>query len=66
MAEKRCGCEIEPGGYDDSEAEYDSQRIYLCRACPQCRNRKMGVYREEILTSYTQADVDEQIEEIDR
>jgi hypothetical protein len=47
---------------DDGEAEYDAQGIYLCRACPKCRRAKLAGYRPEILTGYTQADVDEPIE----
>lgn len=46
----------------DSYAEYDAQGIYLCRVCDGCREAKLSRYRPEILTGYTQADVDEPIE----
>lgn len=42
--------------------EYDAQRIPLCRVCALCREAKLSAYRPEILTRYTQADVDEPIE----
>lgn len=43
--------------------EYDAQGIYLCRVCDDCQAEKLSRYRPEILTGYTQADVDEPIEE---
>lgn len=59
MANKRiCNC----GSGFESEWEYDAQGIPLCRACPRCRAEKLSRYRPEILTHYTQADVDEPIE----
>jgi hypothetical protein len=42
--------------------EYDAQQIPLCRVCSQCRKKQLSRYRPEILTGYTQADVDEPIE----
>ena len=42
--------------------EYDAQGIPLCRVCDECRDEKLSGYRPEILTGYTQADVDEPIE----
>ena len=45
-----------------SEWENDAQNIPLCRACPKCRKEKLSGFRPEILTGYTQADVDEPIE----
>lgn len=42
--------------------EYDAQGIPLARVCHVCRARKLSSFREEILTGYTQADVDEPIE----
>jgi hypothetical protein len=42
--------------------EFDAQGIPLCRVCPLCRKAKLSGYRPEILTGYTQADVDEPIE----
>ena len=48
--------------YDDSQEEYDAQGIYLCRTCPKCKKEKLSKYRPEILSGYSQADVDEPIE----
>jgi hypothetical protein len=42
--------------------EYDAQGIALCRVCPKCQQEKLAQFRPEILTGYTQADVDEPIE----
>ncbi len=42
--------------------EYDAQGIALCFVCELCVNEKLARYRPEILTGYTQADVDEPIE----
>jgi hypothetical protein len=42
--------------------EYDGQGIPLALVCDDCRESKLAEYRPEILTSYTQADVDEPIE----
>jgi hypothetical protein len=42
--------------------ENDAQGIPLCRVCGTCRAAKLSTYRPEILTGYTQADVDEPIE----
>jgi hypothetical protein len=47
---------------DASWPEYDAQGIYLCRVCDECCEAKLARYRPEILTGYTQADVDEPIE----
>ncbi len=46
----------------ESWEEYDAQGIYLCRVCDVCQEEKLSVYRPEILSGYTQADVDEPIE----
>lgn len=46
-----------------SWAEYDAQGIYLCRVCSVCREAKLSRYRPEILSGYTQDDVNEPIEE---
>jgi len=43
--------------------EKDAQNIPLCRVCSECREAKLARYRPEILSGYTQADVDEPIEE---
>jgi hypothetical protein len=42
---------------------HDAQGIPLCRVCPVCEDAKLSRYRPEILTGYSQADVDEPIEE---
>lgn len=47
---------------DGSWWENDAQGIPLCRVCSTCRETKLSRYRPEILTGYTQADVDEPIE----
>lgn len=54
-----CSC----GSGRESWWEYDAQGIPLCRVCPKCKAEKLSHYRPEILTHYTQADVDERIEE---
>ena len=46
----------------ESWAEHDAQGIYLTRVCVDCVEAKLSTYRPEILTGYTQADVDEPIE----
>jgi hypothetical protein len=48
---------------EDSWWEYDAQGIPLCRVCFECKEEKLSRYRPEILTGYTQADVDEPIDE---
>jgi len=47
---------------NDSWWENDAQGIPLCVVCCECRASKLRRYRPEILTGYTQADVDEPIE----
>jgi len=42
--------------------EFDAQGIELCRVCDECKEAKLSRYRPEILSGYTQADVDEPIE----
>jgi hypothetical protein len=59
MSLRECPC----GSGEFPEAEYDAQGIFLCYACDECREEKLGRYRPEILTGYTQADVDEAIED---
>jgi hypothetical protein len=56
---RECNC----GSGLASWEEYDAQGIYLCRVCDECVKEKLSHYRPEILTGYTQADVDEPIEE---
>jgi hypothetical protein len=54
-----CNC----GSGLESWWEYDAQGIPLCRVCERCQQEKLSHYRPEILTGYTQEDVDEPIEE---
>lgn len=54
-----CPC----GSGQGSQWQLDAKGIPLCRTCPTCHTRQMARYRPEILTGYTQADVDEPIEE---
>jgi hypothetical protein len=56
--ERKCDC----GSGLPSEWAYDAQGIELDRVCPKCKQKKLGKYRPEILSGYTQADVDEPIE----
>jgi hypothetical protein len=53
-----CNC----GSGNSSWWEFDANNIALCRVCTQCIQEKLAKYRPEILTGYTQADVDEPIE----
>lgn len=48
---------------DGSYWEYDAQGIPLARVCDHCRAAKLARYRPEILSGYTQADIDEPIDE---
>lgn len=43
--------------------EYDGNGIPLCKVCDNCKDEAMKKYRPEVLKPYTQADVDEPIEE---
>ena len=54
-----CAC----GSGEVQEAEYDGQGIFLCYVCSECREEKLSHFRPEILKPYTQADIDEPIEE---
>ncbi len=47
---------------EDSWMEHDAQGISLCVVCDDCVDQKLSKYRPEILSGYTQADVDESIE----
>jgi len=49
--------------HDGSWWEYDAQGIPLARVCDHCAAEKLSKYRPEILSGYTQADVDEPIDE---
>lgn len=57
-ADRPCTC----GSGMESYWLYDGQGIELCRGCGDCENEKLRGYRTEILSPYTQADVDEPIE----
>ena len=46
----------------DSWWAKDAQGIPLCRVCSNCVDEKLQQFRPEILSGYTQADVDEPIE----
>ena len=54
-----CNC----GSGEEKWSEYDGQGIFLCYVCDKCQKKKLSGYRQEILEPYTQADVDEYIEE---
>jgi len=54
-----CPC----GSGEDGEVQYDGRGIYLTRTCDKCHKEKMARYNPVILDYYTQADVDEPIEE---
>jgi hypothetical protein len=41
----------------------DCKGIPLCRVCPECIEAKKSRYNSWVFTGYTQADIDEQIEE---
>ncbi len=56
------GCLNGISNTEDSWWEYDAQNIPLCKVCDKCRAEKLSHYRPEILTGYTQADVDEPID----
>ena len=47
----------------DTWWEHDAQNIPLCKVCELCVEHKLSKYRPEILTGYTQADIDEPIED---
>jgi len=44
---------------------FDARGIALCRVCNKCRDRKLAVYRPEVLTDPNYA-ADEPIEEDER
>ena len=46
----------------DSWWANDAQGIPLCRVCDKCAKVKLSRYRPEIITGYSQSDVDEPIE----
>jgi hypothetical protein len=53
-----CNC----GSGKSSWWEYDAHGIELCKVCVVCKEEKLSHYRPEILTGYSQQDVDEPIE----
>lgn len=55
---RTCPC----GSGEISWWEHDAKGIPLCRVCPKCEKEKLSKYRPEILSGYTQDDVDEPIE----
>ncbi len=60
---ERDSCRCGSGLY--KEAQYDGRGIFLTFTCPKCHDKKMKEFNPIILEYYTQADVDEQIEEDD-
>lgn len=54
-----CPC----GSGQSSQWQFDAKGIPLTRTCHKCHEMQMRRYRPEILTGYSQADLDEQIEE---
>lgn len=58
MTVRLCSC----GSGEMAEARHDAQGIYLESACDECWPERKKKYRPEILTGYTQADVDEPID----
>ena len=57
-APRMCNC----GSGESRWAEQDAQGIFLCYVCESCEKEKLGRYRPEILSGYSQCDVDEPIE----
>ena len=54
----KCPC----GSGEYSWWENDAQGIPLARVCDKCIKEKLSKYRPEILSGYSQEDVDEPIE----
>jgi len=48
---------------DGSWWAHDAQGIPLCRVCDKCEDEKLSKYAPHVLDGYTQADIDERIEE---
>ncbi len=53
-----CRC----GSGEQSWWVHDAKNIPLCRVCGKCSKEQLSKYRPEILTGYTQLDVDEPID----
>jgi len=62
MRSRLCKC----GSGEDSYWVNDARGIPLTRVCVDCEDEKLSGYRPEILTGYSQADVDEPIEADDQ
>jgi len=58
MHERTCSC----GSGESRRPVNDAQGIFLCYVCTRCEPSKLARYRPEILTGYSQRDVDEPIE----
>jgi hypothetical protein len=56
---KECHC----GSGKIREPQFDGRGIFLCFTCPNCHAERMKGFNPVILNYYTQADVDEPIEE---
>lgn len=56
---KPCHC----GSGEIREPQFDGRGIFLTFTCSKCHKEKMSKYNPVILDYYTQADVDEPIEE---
>ena len=46
---------------DYSWEEYDARGIYLCRVCEKCKNAKLSMFRQDVLTN-SNYEADEPIE----
>jgi hypothetical protein len=49
--------------HEDSWWEYDGRGIPLARVCDKCVEAVLAKYNPVVLSHYTEADVDEQIDE---
>jgi hypothetical protein len=58
MGPRLCSC----GSGQYAIPRYDAQNIYLESRCDKCWPKEQKKYRPEILTGYSQADVDEPID----
>ena len=46
---------------DYSWEEYDARGIYLCRVCDKCKDAKLSIFRQDVLTN-SNYEADEPIE----
>lgn len=51
-----CHC----GSGEEAESITDGYNIHICYACPECKQRKLAGYRDDIFQAY---DCDEPIED---